>query len=88
MLAAAGPVVDRVCGNTTHMWGSGLMTIVDPSFSTLERHASVFTPSIFMAHDPQMPSRHELVVVARRTSTGEEGLHGVHAGARREAGGT
>jgi hypothetical protein len=74
-LAAGGPVVDRVCGNTTHMWGSGLMTIVDPSFSTLDRHASVFTPSMFMAHDPQIPSRHELVD-ARRTCRGEEGSGG------------
>lgn len=23
------------------------------------RHASVLTPSMFMAHDPQMPSRHD-----------------------------
>ena len=38
------------------------MTIVDPSFSTFDRHASVLTPSMFIAHDPQIPSRHELRV--------------------------
>lgn len=28
-----------------------------PAFSILHKHASVLTPSMFMAHDPQIPSR-------------------------------
>jgi hypothetical protein len=29
------------------------------SFSILHKHASVLTPSMFMAHDPQIPSRQD-----------------------------
>lgn len=35
------------------------MTSFFESFSMRFRHASVLTPSMFIAHDPQMPSRHE-----------------------------
>lgn len=49
--------------------------------SILQRQASVLTPSMFMAHDPQMPSRHDrrnvsvgstsFLILIRASSTGE-----------------
>ena len=35
------------------------MVSLDEFRSILQRHASVFWPLMFMAHEPQMPSRHE-----------------------------
>jgi hypothetical protein len=44
------------------MCGNGATFVVSPAvdFSTLDKHANVFTPLMFIAHDPQMPSRHDL----------------------------
>jgi len=51
--AAAGPTL------TTNMCGRGAtFPVLAGSRSTLARHARLLTPSMFMAHEPQMPSLH------------------------------
>lgn len=40
----------------TNMCGSGAMVLCLRWVSTLQRHARLLTPLMFIAHEPQMPS--------------------------------
>ena len=44
------------------MCGNGATFVVSDAvvLSTFDKHANVFTPLMFIAHEPQMPSLHDL----------------------------